>query len=338
MSELSKSMADDAPGEGASSRPVPIKAIPVRHPWRWVGSVVLVVLAAMLINTLVFSTTQQPHQSGSRFGWSIIWKYLFSQQVLHGVVVTIELTIVSMVIGVLIGILLAVMRLSKSRLISGVSWAYIWFFRGTPVLVQIIFWFNISALYPTLRLGIPFGPSFYTVNINSILTPFVAGALALSLNEGAYMSEIVRAGIISVDEGQGEAAQSLGMSRVKALRLVVLPQAMRLIIPPTGNETISMLKTTSLVSVVALTDLLQATNNISATNYDVIQLLIVASLWYLAMTTVLSIGQYYLERHYAKGSTRALPLTPLQQIKRNMRHFKPAGVPTPERVLGADHE
>ena len=338
MSEESESTTHDAPDTGASSRPVSIKAVPVRHPWRWVGSLVLLVLGAMLVNTLVFSQTQQPHQSGSRFGWNIVGTYLFSSQVLHGVVITIELTVISMVAGILIGVLLAVMRLSKSRLISSVAWGYIWFFRGTPVLVQIIFWFNIAALYPVLRLGIPFGPSLYTVDVNSILTPIVAGALALSLNEGAYMSEIVRAGIISVDEGQAEAAHSLGMSRLSALRLIVLPQAMRLIIPPTGNETISMLKTTSLVSVVAISDLLQATNSISAQNYDVIQLLIVASLWYLAMTTVLSIGQYYLERHYARGSTRELPLTPMQQLKRNIRHFKPAVTPREERMIGADHE
>jgi polar amino acid transport system permease protein len=331
---MNEELNGGAPLEGASSRPVPIKAVPVRHPWRWVASVVLVILAAMLIHTLVFSQTQQPHQTGSRFSWNIVGQYIFSAQILHGVVITIELTIVSMIIGVILGVVLAVMRLSKSRLISGVAWVYIWFFRGTPVLVQIIFWFNIAAIYPTLSLGIPFGPSFYTINVNAVLTPFVAGALALSLNEGAYMSEIVRAGIISVDEGQSEAAHSLGMSKGKGLRLIVLPQAMRLIIPPTGNETISMLKTTSLVSAVALTDLLKAAENISAQNYQIIPLLIVASLWYLAMTTVLSIGQYYLERHYAKGSTRALPLTPFQQLKKNMRHFKPADEPAKERVVG----
>ena len=332
MSEQNQPGSDGASLEGSSAKPVPIKAIPVRHPWRWVGTAVLAVLAAMLINTLVFSQTQQPHQSGSRFGWSIVRQYLFSPEILHGVVITIELTIVSMIAGILIGVLLAVMRLSRSRLISGTAWVYIWFFRGTPVLVQIIFWFNIAALYPTLSLGIPFGPTFTTLNINSILTPFVAGALALSLNEGAYMSEIVRAGIISVDEGQGEAAHSLGMSQGKSLRLIILPQAMRLIIPPTGNETISMLKTTSLVSAVALSDLLKAAENISATNYQIIQLLIVASIWYLAMTTVLSIGQYYLERHYARGSSRSLPLTPFQQLKRNVRHFRPAPHPTAEPV------
>jgi len=275
----------------------------------------------MLIHTLVFSTSQQPHQSGSRFQWNIVGSYIFSPLIMQGVVLTIELTIVSMIVGVSLGVLIAVMRLSKSRLISGSAWVYVWFFRGTPVLVQIYFWFYISALYPNLTLGIPFGPSFVSINMNAVLTAFWAGVLALSLNEGAYMSEIVRAGIISVDEGQGEAAHSLGMSKGKSLRLIVLPQAMRLIIPPTGNETISMLKTTSLVSAIGVGELTHWSLDIAAQNYRFIQMMIVASIWYLAMTTILSIGQYYLERHYARGSSRALPLTPFQQIKKNMRHY-----------------
>ena len=316
-------MGAEEAGISASSRPTLIKAVPPRHPWRWVGVGALIVAVAMLLNTLLFSDTQQPHQSGSRFGWSIVSQYLFTSTVLHGIVLTIELTVVAMAVGVVLGVLLAVMRLSKSPIISSVAWVYVWFFRGTPVFIQILFWFNIQALYPHLTLGIPFGPSFVTLDMNSILTPFVAGAIALSLNEGAYMAEIVRAGIISVDEGQAEAAHSLGMSRSKALRLVVLPQAMRLIIPPTGNETISMLKTTSLVSAIAVVELTKAVEEIAAQNYQTIPLLIVASLWYLAMTTVLSIGQYYLERHYAKGATRALPETPFQKIRSQLFRFRP---------------
>ena len=321
MSEGNLLRTEDAPQVGASSRPAPIKAIPVRHPWRWVAGIVLIIFGAMLIHTLVFSTSQQPNQSGSRFQWNIVGSYIFSPLIMQGVVLTIELTIVSMIVGVSLGVLIAVMRLSKSRLISGSAWAYVWFFRGTPVLVQIYFWFYISALYPNLTLGIPFGPSFVSINMNAVLTAFWAGVLALSLNEGAYMSEIVRAGIISVDEGQGEAAHSLGMSKGKSLRLIVLPQAMRLIIPPTGNETISMLKTTSLVSAIGVGELTHWSLDIAAQNYRFIQMMIVASIWYLAMTTILSIGQYYLERHYARGSSRALPLTPFQQIKKNMRHY-----------------
>jgi polar amino acid transport system permease protein len=198
------------------------------------------------------------------------------------------------------------MRLSPNPLVAGVSWFYIWFFRGTPLLVQLLFWGFIAALYPTIDLGIPFGPSFIHANANSLITPFVAALLGLGLNEGAYMAEIVRAGIISVDEGQTDAAQSLGMTRLQIMRQVVLPQAMRVIIPPTGNETISMLKNTSLVIVLgAVFDLLFEAQQIYNVNYKTIQLLIVASIWYLAMTSVAYVGQYFIERHFGRGFSRA---------------------------------
>jgi polar amino acid transport system permease protein len=253
-----------------------------------------------------------------RFEWGIIRHYFTSSRVLQGLVTTLELTVLCMAIGIVIGILLAVMRLSANPLVSGASWLYIWAFRGTPVLVQILFWGYISALYPSLSLGIPLGPQFTHFSANSVISPFVAGMLALGLNEGAYMAEIVRAGIISVDEGQTEAAQSLGMTRLQTMRRIVLPQAMRVIVPPTGNETISMLKTTSLVSVIAVTDLLYSVQLIYAVNYKTIPLLIVASIWYLIVTTVLSFGQYYLERYFGRGAARELPPTPLQRLRRNV--------------------
>jgi polar amino acid transport system permease protein len=203
---------------------------------------------------------------------------------------------------------LAVMRLSPNPLVSGLSWVYIWFFRGTPVFVQIFFWFYISALFPTIAFGLPFGgPQFAHLNLTTLISPFVAGLLALGLNEAAYFSEIVRAGIISVDEGQTEAAHALGMTRLLTMRRIVLPQAMRVIIPPAGNETISMLKTSSLVSAIAVTELLYSAQIIYARTYQTIQLLIVASIWYLTCTTVLSIGQYYVERHYARGTRQVQP-------------------------------
>jgi polar amino acid transport system permease protein len=259
--------------------------------------------------------------TNSRFGWAHVGHYLFTSQITHGVVVTIELTLAAQAIGIVLGVLLAVMRLSPNPLVGGASWVYIWFFRGTPVLVQLLFWYSIATLYPTIGLGIPFGPQFVSFSANSVITPFVSIVLALGLNEGAYMSEIVRAGIISVDEGQTEAAHSLGMTRLQTMRRIVLPQAMRVIIPPTGNETISMLKTTSLASVVAGSDLLTQAQNISNVNFEVIPLLIVASIWYLAMTSVLYVGQYYLERYFARGSTRELPPTPLQKIRRGVFSF-----------------
>jgi polar amino acid transport system permease protein len=301
----------------ASVRPDEIKAIPVRHPGRWVAAAIVLVLAAALAKSIA---------TNPRFQWGIVGHYFFSSRVLHGLVVTLELTAISMGIGIALGTLLAVMRLSPNPLVSGASWLYIGLFRGTPVLVQILFWSFISALYPQLSLGIPFGPQFAHFNANSVITPFVAGMLALGLNEGAYMAEIVRAGIISVEEGQTEAAQALGMTRLQTMRRIVLPQAMRVIIPPTGNETISMLKTTSLVSVIATTELLYSVQLIYAVNYRTIPLLIVASIWYLIVTTVLTIGQYYLERHFGRGSMRELPETPLQKLRRYLipSHYEPS--------------
>ena len=291
------------------ARPDEIKAIPVRHPGRWVAAAIILYLSAALVKSVA---------TNPRFEWGIIRHYFTSSRVLQGLVTTLELTVLCMAIGIVIGILLAVMRLSANPLVSGASWLYIWLFRGTPVLVQILFWGFIAALYPTLSLGIPLGPQFVHFSANSTITPFVAGMLALGLNEGAYMAEIVRAGFISVDEGQTEAAQSLGMTRLQTMRRIVLPQAMRVIVPPTGNETISMLKTTSLVSVIAVTDLLYSVQLIYAVNYRTIPLLIVASIWYLIVTTVLSFGQYYLERYFARGAARELPPTPLQRLRRSV--------------------
>src|SRR2546423_7250126 len=287
------------------ARPDEITRTPVRRPGRWGSAAGSVFLSAALVKSVA---------TNPRFGWGIIRHYFTSSRVLQGLVTTLELTVLCMAIGIVIGILLAVMRLSVNPLVSGASWLYIWLFRGTPVLVQILFWGYISALYPRLSLGIPLGPQFVHFTANSVISPFVAGMLALGLNEGAYMAEIVRAGIISVEEGQTEAAQSLGMTRLQTMRRIVLPQAMRVIVPPTGNETISMLKTTSLVSVIAVTDLLYSVQLIYSVNYRTIPLLIVASIWYLIVTTVLSIGQSYLERHFGRGASRDAPQSTLRRL------------------------
>jgi polar amino acid transport system permease protein len=308
------------PSEPRAAEPAPpdafgseqITAVPVRHPGRWVVAAVVAVIAVALVRSAA---------SNPNFGWGHVGHYLFDSRITAGVVVTIELTIAAQALGVVLGVLLAVMRLSPNPLVSGGAWLYVWFFRGTPVLVQLLFWYNIAALYPTIGLGIPFGPQFVHINANSLVTPLLTVVFALGLNEGAYMSEIVRAGIISVDEGQAEAAHSLGMSRLQTMRRIVLPQAMRVILPPTGNETISMLKTTSLAVTVAGTELLSATSNIYSANFETIPLLIVASIWYLAMTSVLYVGQYYLERYYARGSARELPPTPLQKIRHGVFSF-----------------
>jgi polar amino acid transport system permease protein len=277
-------------------------------------------VAAALIAFLAYAFFVSMATNGN-FEWSVVRQYMTDPRILHGLLLTLELTASAMAIGVVLGVVLAVMRLSPNPLVAGAAWVYIWFFRGTPVLVQIIFWFYIGSLYPRVAIGIPLGHQFTHVNVQALITPFIAGMLALGLNEGAYMAEIVRAGILSVDDGQTEAAHALGMSRLLTMRRIVLPQAMRVIIPPTGNETISMLKTSSLVAFIALADLLYSAQIIYAANYKTIQLLIVASLWYLICTTVLSIGQYYVERHYARGASGRQGA--MQDFWLNMTDFRP---------------
>ena len=282
--------------EKRTERPEEIKAVPVRHPGRWIAAAIVLLFAAAAVRSIVTS---------QGFQWHVVGHYLFDSRILHGVLATVYLTALCQGIGIVLGVVAAVMRLSPNPIVSGASWLYIWFFRGTPLLVQILFWYNIAALFPTISLGIPFGPTFVHAHANSIVTPLVTAMLGLGLNEGAYMSEIVRAGIISVDEGQTLAAQSLGMSRLQIMRRIVLPQAMRVIIPPTGNETISMLKNTSLLIVASYGELLFSAQSIYDVNYKVIPLLIVASIWYLAMTSVLYVGQYFIERRFGRGFTRA---------------------------------
>jgi polar amino acid transport system permease protein len=262
------------------------------------------------------------------FEWDVIAENLFNNMILKGVWATIWITVVAMVAGIGLGVLLSVMRLSPNPLLSNVAYGYIWFFRGTPVLVQLIFWFNLAVLVPNISLGIPFGPTFVSWDTNSVITPFVAALLGLGLNEAAYMAEISRAGIQSVDEGQVEASSALGMRRAQTMRRIVLPQAMRVIIPPTGNEVISMLKTTSLVSVVAMPELFYNTQQIYARTYQTIPLLIVASIWYLILTSVLTTGQFYIERHYGRGSSNEKPPTFWQRLRRNVFRFH-AQPPTP---------
>jgi polar amino acid transport system permease protein len=257
-----------------------------------VAVAVLAVLAAMFVHTVL---------RNDNFRWNVVGSYLFSGPVLNGLGNTLVLTVISMAIGILGGILLAVMRLSPNPILSSVAALYIWVFRGTPLIAQLLFWNFLSALYPRLALGIPFGPEWISFDTNQLINQFAACLLGLGLNEAAYMAEIVRGGIQSVDHGQTEAAGALGMSRAQTLRRIVLPQAMRVIIPPTGNETISMLKTTSLVVVIGYFELLTSVQRIYSVNFQTIPLLIVAAAWYLALTSVLSIGQGFVERRFGRG-------------------------------------
>lgn len=299
-----------------------IRAVPVRHPGRWVAAAVVAVLVAMLAHLLVANPNLQ---------WAVVAQNLTVPAILSGLARTLELTAVAMVLGVLLGVVLAVMRLSPNPIVSGTSWVYIWFFRGTPVLVQLLFWNNLSLLVGKLSLGVPFGPQFVSVSTNTVVTTFVAAILGLGLNEAAYMAEIVRAGIISVDEGQTEAAHALGMSRLQTMRRIILPQAMRVIIPPTGNETISMLKTTSLVIVIAVPELLTSAQIIYSRTFQTIPLLIVASIWYLVVTSVLTVGQYYVERRFSRGGSRRPPRGPWQRFLANL---SPRRRPLPSALGG----
>ena len=283
--------------------------VSVRHPGRVVGG--LVVLALLALLGVKLGTVNKIH-------YPSITKYLFQRSIVEGVGTTVELAVLSQAVGVVLGTLLATMRMSRNPVLSSVSWLYIWFFRGTPLIVQILFWYNglLYLLPRTITVRLLPGVTLFDGLTADLLTIFVAGALALALNEAAYMAEIVRGGILAVDSGQTEAAQALGMTAGQTLRRIVLPQAMRVIIPPTGNEFISMLKNTSLIVVIGQSELLGRTQAIYSQSGEVFELLVMASIWYLALTSVSYVGQYYLERRFARGSMRTLPPTPLERVRR----------------------
>jgi polar amino acid transport system permease protein len=292
------------------ARPEAIKAVPVRHPGRWVAIAVLAVLTAMFIHVLV---------TNKAFNWSFMVDEMFRPPIIRGLRGTIALTILSMLSGVALGVVLAVMRLSDNPILRSVSWLYTWFFRAVPRLVLAILFGNLGILWSRLEFGVPFDRQigalfgvgelnlrFFGLTTRDLLSGFIAGLLALGLSEAAYMAEIVRAGIQSVDEGQAEAAAALGMRRGKVLRRIVLPQAMRVIVPPTGNETIAMLKDTSLVAFVPVSnELFFQLSAVGSRTFQVFPMLVAACLWYLALTSVLLVGQYYLERYFSRGYGRA---------------------------------
>jgi polar amino acid transport system permease protein len=264
----------------------------LRHPGRWAAAAVLVVLAAMFVHFLVASPALH---------WDLVAGYLFEKSIMQGLLMTLRLTVVAMLVGLVLGTVLAVMRLSENPLVRGVAAGYVWLFRGTPILVQLLFWFFLGSVLPQLSVGVPFGPELVSWPTNTLITQFTAAILGLGLNEAAYMAEIVRAGIGSVDRGQSEAAEALGMSPFTTYRRVVLPQAARLIVPPTGNETIQMLKLTSLVLVIGLPELTTSAQLIYGRNFQQIPLLIVASIWYLVLTTILTLVQNRIERRMSRG-------------------------------------
>ena len=266
---------------------------PVPRPGTWVSAALVTVLGAMLAHALV---------TNDKFHWDTVWFFFREVHVVTAVGWTLLLTFLAMAIGIVLAVTTAIMRQSSNPVLRWVALAYLWFFRGTPIYTQLVFWGAISALYQHLSLGVPFGPELLSFKTTDVFTPFVAAVLGLGINEGAYLSEIVRSGLASVDPGQAEAAGALGMSRGQIMRRIILPQAMRVIVPPTGNETISMLKTTSLVLAVPFTlDLTFVTNAYASRTYQTIPLLIVAAVWYIIITSILMVGQHYLERYYGRG-------------------------------------
>ncbi|GAA4605820.1 polar amino acid transport system permease protein [Actinoplanes octamycinicus] len=270
-----------------------VRAVPVRHYGRWVTAAVVTAVAVMFLNALIRSPNLQP---------GVIRSYLFKDYVLHGVGVTLLLTGVAMGLGTAGAVVLAVLRLSANPVLKAGAWAFIWFFRGTPLLVQIIFWGFLGALFPRVSISLPGLGTLFDQPTSVVISGTTAAVLALSLNEMAYAAEIVRSGLLAVDRGQTEAAYALGMSPALTLRRIVLPQAMRVIVPPMGNETITMLKSTALVSVIAGHDLMTVVQGVYGNNYQVIPLLTVAALWYLALVSVLSAGQYLIERRFGRGT------------------------------------
>ncbi|MEW2622591.1 amino acid ABC transporter permease [Streptomyces sp. NPDC048106] len=303
MTDIEKTAGDrGTPPAG----PEAIRAIPVRHYGRYVSAVV----AIAILVAIIYAFGQ------GKINWHAVPEYFFDHRILTGVSKTLLLTVLSMLIGIVGGVVLAVMRLSKNPVTSSIAWFYIWFFRGTPVLVQLFLWFNLGLVFEYINLM-----PLYKDEWSNFMTPLLTALLGLGLNEAAYMAEICRAGLLAVDEGQTEAAHALGMSYAKTLRRVVIPQAMRVIVPPTGNEVINMLKTTSLVAAVQYPELFRYAQDIGQNSGAPVEMYFLAAAWYLIMTSVLSVGQYYIERYYARGSSRSLPPTPWQKVRAHLTTF-----------------
>lgn len=278
-----------------------IHARPVPHPGRWVGAGIVLVVAAMVVHGLMRNPV---------FDWPMVWKWLFSKTIITAVGHTLVLTAGAMVLGTIIAIAMAVMRQSQNPILRWVSTFYIWFFRGTPIYTQLIFWSLLPVILPSLSIGIPFGPEFVSFETAKVVTIFWMALLGLSFNEGAYLAEIIRAGLNSVDKGQWEAATALGMSRGQIMARIVMPQAMRVIVPPLGNETISMLKTTSLVAAIPyIYELTFVARDLGQRSFTPVPMLLCAAIWYLVITSILMVIQHYIERHFGRGYAENSPAT-----------------------------
>ncbi|GHG03439.1 MULTISPECIES: amino acid ABC transporter permease [Amycolatopsis] len=283
-----------------------LKIVPARRPLTWIAAAVVAVLVAMAGHALVTNTA---------FDWPTFARFVFQKSILEAVALTLELTLFGVAAGFLLGTVLALMRISRNPLLRAVSWTYTWIFRSVPLILQLLFWYNLAILYNEISFGVPFGPSFVSVGTMSLIPPFFAAGLGLALHQGAYAAEIVRAGFLSVDAGQREAAAALGIPAGRQFRRIVLPQAMRTIVPTAANEIVGLLKATSQVYVMALPELFYQVQVIYTRSGRVIPLLLVATAWYLALTTVLSVAQFSVERHFGRGTQRTLPPTPLQRLR-----------------------
>ncbi|GAA1858093.1 amino acid ABC transporter permease [Myceligenerans crystallogenes] len=306
-----------------------LRVRPALRPGRWAASAVAGLVLAGVVWSLV---------TNDRWQWDVVATYLTWPSVVEGALTTVRLTVVSALVGFALGTVLALMRLSASPLLQAVSWAYTWVFRSVPVLLQLLLWYNLAYLYPTLSLGIPFGPQFLWFDTVGLIDKFWAAILGLGLSQAAYSAEIVRGGILSVDQGQHEAAASLGLPRRRQWTRIVLPQAMRSVVPTAVNEVIGLLKGSSIVYVLAYNELFYVVSIIYGRNgSQVVPLLVVASIWYLALTTLITVVQYYVERHYARGALRTLPPTPLQRLRRGFAAWwRAAGAPgAPGAARGA---
>ncbi|WP_172120151.1 amino acid ABC transporter permease [Actinomyces faecalis] len=316
------------PGSGAPATGVALNRLrPVPHPGRWVSAAVVALLVAMLVHGLV---------TNEKYRWDLVWFYFRYDDVVRAVGWTLLLTVAAMLIGIVLAAATAVARQSENPVLRSVAYAYVFFFRGTPIYTQLVFWGLLPALYNKLSLGIPFGPELFVFSTKELFSGAVAAILGLGLNEGAYLSEIMRSGLSSVDAGQREAASALGMSKGKILRRIILPQAMRVIVPPTGNETISMLKTTSLVLAVPFTkELTFVANNVGNRLFQPIPLLIVAALWYLIITSVLMVGQHYLERYFGRGFDTVATSSPRARrgMSRRQQAILDAGTTTSDPMI-----
>ncbi|WP_263092071.1 amino acid ABC transporter permease [Curtobacterium sp. RIT-PI-V] len=311
----------DAAGRAALDRPV----LPLRHPLRWIAAAVVLVVLLNFVETLF---------TNESWGWPAVGKWLFSPAILTGLQLTLVATALSAVISFTGGIVVAIARLSRNPVLSGLAWGYVWLFRSVPLILVLVFLYNLGSLYPTIGIGIPFGPQVEVTTAN-VLGDLAIGVIGLSLSEIAYASEIVRAGVLAVDHGQHEAAQALGLPRRRQFVRVILPQALRSIVPAFVNQVVGLLKASSLLFYVSLLDLFGVVQNLSSTYpTDIIPLLVVATLWYLALTSAVSVVQYYVERWTARGSVRALPPTPFQRVRAAVRRGSGRGSGRPG---GPDH-